>query len=134
VRVSQLTYGWPQAQAHPAGVQGTAPFQDESADTLLRQADPVCDKATARHTAVDVLDPALARVEGLVGPLLLQGERLAAGFLGWHTDGDVGQREGEEAQRALPERKAQCWPTLLDAAYARSKRLCMFRVTVSPPS
>ncbi len=82
-------------------MQGTAQFHDEIADTLLLQADPVFDKATALHTAVDVLDPEPARVECLVGPFLLQGERLAAGFLGGHEDCDVGLREGEETQMAL---------------------------------
>jgi hypothetical protein len=50
------------------------------------------------HTAVDMLDPQPTLVQGLVGPLLFQGEFLAAGFLGRHEDLDLGQRERQEAQ------------------------------------
>jgi hypothetical protein len=37
-------------------------------------------------------------VQGLVGPLLFQGELLAAGFLGRHEDLDLRQRERQKTQ------------------------------------
>src|SRR6201993_1988097 len=37
-------------------------------------------------------------MQGLVRPLLLQGELLAAGFLRWHQDRHLGQCERQEAQ------------------------------------
>ena len=79
-------------------MQGTAEFHDQIADTFLPQADAVFDDATALHTAVDVLDPEPAVVQGLVGPLLLQRELLAAGFLGRHEDLHLRERERQEAQ------------------------------------
>jgi len=48
-------------------MQGTAEFHDQIADALLPQADPVFHNATALHTAVDMLDPQPAIVQGLVG-------------------------------------------------------------------
>jgi len=52
-------------------MQGTAEFHDQIADTLLPQAEPVFDHATALHTAVDMLDPQPTVVQDLVGQLLL---------------------------------------------------------------
>jgi hypothetical protein len=79
-------------------MQRTADFHYEIADALLPQADAVFDDATALHTAVDMLDLEPAVVQGLVGPLLLQRELLAAGFLGRHEDLHLREREREEAQ------------------------------------
>ena len=79
-------------------MQGTTDFHHQIADTLLPQADPVFDDATALHTAVDVLDPQPTLVQGLVGSVLLPRQLLAAGFLGWHEDRHLGQRERQEAQ------------------------------------
>ena len=79
-------------------VQGTAQFHHEIADTLLPQADPVFDDATALHTTVDMLDPEPARMEGLVGPLLLPCQFLASWLLGRHEDFHLRERERQEAQ------------------------------------
>ena len=79
-------------------MQGTAEFHHEIADALLPQADPVFHDATALDTAVDMLDPQPAVVQRLVGPLLLQRQLLAAGFLGRHEDLHLGERERQEAQ------------------------------------
>jgi hypothetical protein len=54
--LSRLNHWLPRGQAHPEVVQGTAQFHHEIADTLLPQADPVFDDATALHTAVDMLN------------------------------------------------------------------------------
>ena len=48
-------------------MQGTAEFHHQIADTLLPQADAVFHDATALDTAVDMLDPQPALVQGLVG-------------------------------------------------------------------
>jgi hypothetical protein len=61
-------------------MQGTAEFHHQIADALLPQADPVFHDATALDTAVDMLDPQPTLVQGLVGPLLFQGEFLASWF------------------------------------------------------
>ena len=79
-------------------MQGTADVHHDIADAVLPQADPVFHDATALHTAVDMLDPQPALVQGLVGQLLLQGELLAAWFLGRHQDVHLGERERQEAQ------------------------------------
>jgi hypothetical protein len=79
-------------------MQGTAEFHHQIADALLPQADPVFHDATALDTAVDMLDPQPTLVQGLVGPLLFQGEFLASWFLGRHEDLDLGQCERQEAQ------------------------------------
>jgi len=79
-------------------VQGTAEFHHQIADALFPQADPVFDDAAALDAAVDMLDPQPTVMQGLVGPLLFQGEVLATGFLGRHEDLDLGQRERQEAQ------------------------------------
>ncbi len=65
--LSRLNHWPPRGQAHPEVVQGTAEFHHQIADTLLPQAEPVFDNATALHTAVDMLDPQPAIVQGLVG-------------------------------------------------------------------
>src|SRR6266849_2848722 len=93
--LSRLNHRLPGREAHPEGVQGTADVHHQIADTLLPQADPVCDDATALDTAVDMLNAQSAIVQGLVGQLPFQGELLAAGFLGRHADLDLGQREGQ---------------------------------------
>jgi len=79
-------------------MQGTAEFHHQIADALLPQADPVFHNAAALDTAVDMLDPQPTLVQGLVGPLLFQGEFLASWFLGRHEDLDLGQCERQEAQ------------------------------------
>jgi hypothetical protein len=79
-------------------MQGTAEFHHEIADAVLPQPDPVFDNAAALDTTVDMLDPQPTVVQGLVGQYLLQGEFLAAGFLGRHEDLHLGQRERQEAQ------------------------------------
>ena len=89
-------------------MQGTTEFHDQIADALLPQADPVFHNATPLHATVDMLDAQSAIVQGLVGQLLFQGEFLGAGFLGWHEDLDLGQREGQEAeilQQPTPDRE-----------------------------
>ena len=63
-------------------MQGTAEFHHEVADAVLPQADAVLHDAAPLDAAVDMLDPQPPLVERLVGPLLLQGQFLAAGFLG----------------------------------------------------
>ena len=79
-------------------MQGTAQGHREIADALLPQADPVFDDATALDTAGHMLDPSPARVQELIGPLLLPCQLLAARFLGRHEHPDSGEREGQEAQ------------------------------------
>ena len=85
-------------QAHPEIVQGTTEFHHQITDSLLPQADPVLHDATALDTAVDMLDAQPTVVQGLVGPLLCQGEVLAAGFLGRHEDHHLRERERQEPQ------------------------------------
>jgi len=48
-------------------VQGTTDFHHAIADALLPQADPVCDAATALHTAVAMLEPSPLEGVGLQG-------------------------------------------------------------------
>ena len=96
--LSRLNHRLPRGQAHPEVMEGTAAFHHQIADALLPQPDPVFHHATAFDTAVDMLNTQSAIVQGLVGPLLFQGECLAAGFLGRHEDLDLGQRERQEAQ------------------------------------
>jgi len=60
-------------------MQGTAQFHHEITDARLPQPDPVFDDATTLHATVDMLDPQPTVMQGLVGPLLVQGEFLAAG-------------------------------------------------------
>ena len=79
-------------------MQGTAEFHHEIADAVLPQPDPVFDDTTALDAAVDMLDPQPTVVQGLVGPLLLQWQLLAAWFLRRHEDRHLGQRERQEAQ------------------------------------
>ena len=79
-------------------MQGTAQFHHEIADAVLPQPDAVFDDAAALDATVDMLDPQPTVMQGLVGPLLAQGEFLATRFLGRHEDLDLGQRERQEAQ------------------------------------
>ncbi len=91
--LSRLNHRLPGGEAHPEVVQGTAEFHHQIADTLLPQADAVFDDAAAFDTAVDMLDAQPTLVECLIGPLLLPGQLLAAGFLGRHQDLHLGERE-----------------------------------------
>ena len=79
-------------------MQGTAECHHAIADALLPQPDPVFDDAAALDATVDMLDPYPPVVQGLVDPLLLQGEFLASWFLGGHEDRDLGRRERQKAQ------------------------------------
>ena len=79
-------------------MQGTTDFHHEITDALLPQTDAVFDDATALDTAVDVLDTAPARMAGLVGQLLLQGEGLPAWFLCGHADRHLRERERQEPE------------------------------------
>jgi hypothetical protein len=79
-------------------MQGTVDVHHQIADTLLPQANPVFDHAIALHTAVDMLDPETAVVQGLVGHVLRQRQLLAVWLLGWHEDLHLEEREGEEAE------------------------------------
>jgi hypothetical protein len=65
--LSRLNHGLPWCEAHPEVMQSTAAFHHQIADALLPQAEPVFDDTTALHTAVDMLDPQPAVVQGLVG-------------------------------------------------------------------
>src|SRR6266849_289208 len=77
--LSRLNHWLPRGETHPEVMQGTAQFHHEITDARLPQPDPVFDDATTLHATVDMLDPQPAMVQGLVGPLLVQGEFLAAG-------------------------------------------------------
>ncbi len=79
-------------------MQGTAEFHHEITDAVLPQPDPVFDDAATLHTAVHMLDAEPAVVQGLVGPVLLQRQFLAARFLHGHQDLHLGQRERQKAQ------------------------------------
>ena len=79
-------------------MERTTDFHHEIADARLPQADPVFDDATAFDTTVDMLNAQSAIVQGLVGPLLFQGEFLAAWLLGRHEDLDLGQPKRQKAQ------------------------------------
>jgi len=79
-------------------VQGTAEFHHQIPDALLPQTHPVFHDATALDTASDVLDAQPPLVECLVRPLVLPRELLAAGFLHWHEDCHLRERERQETQ------------------------------------
>jgi hypothetical protein len=79
-------------------VQGTTDFHNDIADALFPEADPVFDNATTLDTAIHVLDAQPTLVQRLIRPLLLPREFLAAGFLGWHEDLHLWERERQEAQ------------------------------------
>jgi hypothetical protein len=79
-------------------MQGTTEFHDQIADAVLPQTEPVFHHATTLHATVDMLDPQPTVMQGLVGPLLLHRQLLAAWFLGRHEDLDLGQRKREKAQ------------------------------------
>jgi hypothetical protein len=72
--LSRLHYWLPRAQTHPDVVQGTAECHHQSADAFFPEAEAVFDNATTLDPAVDMLDPQPTLVQGLVGPLLFQGE------------------------------------------------------------
>ena len=94
----RLNHRLPWSETHPEIVQGAAEFHHQIADPLLPQAQPVFDDPAALDTAVDVLEAATAIMEGLVGPLLLQGEFLTAGFLRGHEDLHRRERERQEPE------------------------------------
>ena len=79
-------------------MQGTADLHHQIADTLLPQAAPVFDDATALHATVDMFDPQPALVQGLIRPLLRQRSLLTAWLLGRHKDLHLRERERQEAQ------------------------------------
>ncbi|HEV8717928.1 MAG TPA: hypothetical protein VGX03_34565 [Candidatus Binatia bacterium] len=88
----------PGREAHPEVVQGTAACHHQIANALLPQADPVFDDAAALDTAVHVLGPQPAIVQGLVGQFLFQRQLLTAWCLGRHQALDPGECERQEAQ------------------------------------
>jgi hypothetical protein len=91
-------------------MQGTADVHRQVADALLPQPDPVFDDTTAFDTTVDMLNAQSARVQGLVGQLLFQGEFLAAGFLvGMRisTWGSVKARKPRSCNNRLPAGKGE---------------------------
>ena len=98
VSLSRLHHWLPGRKAYPEVIERTAEFHREITDAHLPQPDPVFHDAAALDTTVDMLDPQPTVVQGLVGPLLLQGEILAAGFLGRHADLHLGQRTRQEVQ------------------------------------
>ena len=55
--VSRFHHWLPGREVHPKVMERPAAFHHEITDTLLPQADPVFDDATALHTTVDLLDP-----------------------------------------------------------------------------
>ena len=52
-------------------MQGTAEFHHQITDALFPQTDAVFDDATTLDTAVDMLDPQPAAMQGPIGPFLL---------------------------------------------------------------
>jgi hypothetical protein len=60
-------------------MQRTTDVHHQIAHALLPQADAVFHHATALDPTVDMLDAQSAIVQSLIGPLLFQGELLAAG-------------------------------------------------------
>jgi hypothetical protein len=64
--LSRLNHRLPGCEAYPEVVQGTAEFHHQIAYTLLPQADPVLDDATALDTAIDMVDPQPTLVQRLV--------------------------------------------------------------------
>jgi hypothetical protein len=96
--LSRLNHRLPGGEAPPEGVQRTAAFHHEIADTLLPQADPVFDEAAALDTAVDMLDPQPTLMQRLVRPVLLPRAFLAAWLLDRHGALHLGERAGQEAQ------------------------------------
>src|SRR5216683_5815292 len=96
--LSRLNHRLPGCKAYAEVVQGTTEFHHQIANALFPQADPVFHDAAALHTAVDMLDPQPAVVQGLVGELLFQRQFLAARFLHGHQNLHLRQRERQEAQ------------------------------------
>src|SRR5260370_42137344 len=91
--LSRLNHWLPRAQAHPEGMQGTADLHHHIADALLPEADPIFHHATALHAPVDMLDAEPTLVQGLGGPLLLQGQRRTAWLLRRHEGCHLRGRE-----------------------------------------
>ena len=98
VSLSRLNHRLPGCEAHAEVVQGTTYFHHQIADALLPQPDPVFHHATTLDAAVDMLDPQPPLVERLVGPLLFQGQLLAAWLFRRHEDFHLSERERQEAQ------------------------------------
>ena len=72
----RLHHGLPRSQAHPEVMQGTAEGPHPSAAAHLPEAAAVCDAATARDTAPDMVDPPPRLVALLVRHVLLPREFL----------------------------------------------------------
>jgi hypothetical protein len=87
-------------------VQGTTDCPHDIPDALLPQTDPVCDHATALHTAVHRLAPQPPRGPRLVRHGLLPRQLLAAGALRRSEELALGPRAGQTAQ-GLPEPAAR---------------------------
>src|SRR5262249_11267703 len=96
--LSRLNHRLPRGQTDPEVMQGTAELHHQIPDPLLPQADPILHKAAALDTAIGMLNAQPPLVKCLVRVLLLQRQRLAMGFLGWHEDLDLWEREGQKAQ------------------------------------
>src|SRR5215472_1334838 len=96
--LSRLNHWPPGCETHPEVMQGTAQFHHQITDALLPQADPVLHDTAALDTAIDMLDPQSTLVQGLVRPLLLHRELLAAGLLRRHENLHLGQRERQAPQ------------------------------------
>src|SRR3989442_12347698 len=96
--LSRLNHWLPWAQAHPEVMQGTTYFHHEITNALLPQPDPVFRDAATLNAAVDMLDPQPTLVQGLVGPVLLQGQLRTAWLLRRPEDLSLGERARQEAQ------------------------------------
>src|SRR5712692_9286076 len=96
--LSRLNHRLPGCKAYAEVVQGTTEFHHQIANALFPQADPVFHDAAALHTAVDMLDPQPAVMQGLGGELLFQRQFLAARYLHGHQNLHLRQRERQEAQ------------------------------------
>src|SRR5438132_4677727 len=85
-------------------------MMQDAADCHHQSAEPVFDHTTALHTAVDMLDPETAVVQGLVGPVLRQRQLLAAWLFGWMKlsrcrQGAVVVHGKQRAVRSSPSRR-----------------------------
>jgi len=79
--LSRFNHWRPWAQAPPEGMQGTTECPHQSAEPCFPSTAPGFAHAPALPAAVARLQPAAAGVPGLVGPVLVQRPRGAAGFL-----------------------------------------------------
>lgn|GEM_PF-1308543 len=100
--LSRLHHRLPGRQAHAEVGQGPTECQHEITDPLLPETEPLLHAAAALHAAVAMLAPAPATGQGLVGPLLLPGPRLASWLLGRPENGPGGPRPGQAAPRRPP--------------------------------